>query len=194
MIELKKPNGELRARAKLLYDLQEAKTYQAKEKWLNDMKVLYNTENPVIEEVDAEGNITYIQPSIGFDEWIEQEYEVTPETVDADGNIIHAVMAKVYEFTAPVTTEADLDAYLLSSLEYKKHQRDNMTVTTTTGKTFDADVRSRLNISDAIILGTEMNIFETQWKLADNTVQTVTMAELKEARLLAIQEFGRLTL
>jgi hypothetical protein len=70
----------------------------------------------------------------------------------------------------------------------------SLTVTTSTGKVFDASDEARQNMADAIQASTFMGQTETYWKLADNTVAVVTLKEVREAHALAIQEKGKLIL
>lgn len=65
-----------------------------------------------------------------------------------------------------------------------------LTVTTSTGKTFDANDAARLNMLSAIQASLDSEIIETEWLMADNTVQLITLAELKEAQTLAIELVG----
>ena len=65
-----------------------------------------------------------------------------------------------------------------------------LTVTTTSGKEFYADDVSRGHISDAISIGIDFSQVTTMWKLTKNMIpqiQEVTIDELKEARMLALQ-------
>lgn len=86
--------------------------------------------------------------------------------------------------------------YIEDSLFNDKALREEnvkkMVVTISTGKMFDADDRSRLNIVSAILASEFMNQTSTVWRLADNTEMEVTLAELKEANAIALQTFGNL--
>lgn len=181
MIELFKPNGQLKARVKLLADLSEVNTFNAKQAWDKTMQEEYELlDNPKTiivkdwdEELQQEVDKEVSNPDfIEFDTWLSDNGK---------------------EFVAPETTEDDLDAYLASQKDYRDYLRKTMTVEVSSGKVFDADMQSRLNISDAILLAGELNQTETVWRLADNTDVTVTIDELKEARLLAIQKFATIS-
>lgn len=63
-------------------------------------------------------------------------------------------------------------------------------VTTTSGKTFDGNETARLNMLSAITAAGVVGQTSSQWKLADNTVEVVTLDEIKEALALAIQAVG----
>ena len=60
-------------------------------------------------------------------------------------------------------------------------------VTTSTGKTFDGDETSQGRMARAIVTLQAVGIGETEWKLVDNTVQTVQLGELVEALMLSGQ-------
>lgn len=71
-----------------------------------------------------------------------------------------------------------------ADIEYKISKEDrvakmnNLTVTSDNGKVFDADKAALDAISSAVTLGEPGEI--TEWKLADNSVVSVTWEELKE--------------
>jgi len=86
----------------------------------------------------------------------------------------------------------------LSPLEEKKLARElavaSITVTTTSGKTFDGDEKSQERMARAITVGTLTGQVETVWVLADNTPAIVTIAEMAEALALSMQRMGELWL
>ena len=65
-----------------------------------------------------------------------------------------------------------------------------ITVTTSSGKVFDGNETARINMLSAIQSATFLNQTQAGWKLADNTVDIVTVDEIKEALALAIQRVG----
>lgn len=65
-------------------------------------------------------------------------------------------------------------------------------VTVSSGKAFDAGPVSRLNILAAIDAAAFTHKTEGPWRLADNTTQTVSLDELREANALALEKFGAL--
>ena len=67
-----------------------------------------------------------------------------------------------------------------------------LTVTTQSGKTFDANNQARLDLSNAITISDTVGIAETTWRLADNSEVVVTVSELKEALVLALTEYARI--
>ena len=60
-----------------------------------------------------------------------------------------------------------------------------ITVTTSTGKTFDGDEDSQTRMARAIVAMPAAGVEVMPWTLADNTVAQVTVAELAEALALA---------
>jgi hypothetical protein len=67
---------------------------------------------------------------------------------------------------------------------------DNLTVTVN-DKVFDANPEARRNMADAILASDTAGLTETIWRLADNTEQVVTIDELKQAHLLALQAYAQ---
>lgn len=61
----------------------------------------------------------------------------------------------------------------------------NIKATTQSGKVFDGDEKSQDRMLRAIQISAITGVTQTQWKLADNTITTVTLDELKEALSLA---------
>lgn len=68
----------------------------------------------------------------------------------------------------------------------------SITVTTSSGKTFDGDELSQTRMSRALQIGEFTGQTSTAWKLADDTVHQVTYVELQEALTLAMIEVGRI--
>ena len=70
------------------------------------------------------------------------------------------------------------------------------TVTISTGKTFYVDPVSRADIADAINIAVETGQSSTIWKLAEpingTKFASVTLSEMREARLLGLQLKGSL--
>ena len=89
--------------------------------------------------------------------------------------------------------ELELDFSLVEDLdrEYKKTLRaetvGKLLVTTESGKVFDADETSQTRMARAIQVAEISGLTETLWGMGDNTRQTVTIAELKEALALGLQ-------
>ncbi len=66
--------------------------------------------------------------------------------------------------------------------ELRKSQIAGLTVTTTSGKVFNADKDARSALTTAVLLGETGT--STSWKMADDTVEVITWEELKEALVL----------
>ena len=95
-----------------------------------------------------------------------------------------------------------------AELERKKaeiaRQLETLTVTTSTGKTFDATNQARIDLADAIrgaettkelidkgVQPADTVWDRTEWRMADNSMVEVTLDELKEASLLAVQTYAK---
>lgn len=74
----------------------------------------------------------------------------------------------------------------------KQQLVSEIVVTTTTGKVFDGDELSQDRMLRALSIADLNGQTETQWKMADNSVQTVTREELKEALTLAGLAMGEI--
>jgi len=86
----------------------------------------------------------------------------------------------------PEFNQAELNQQaLVQAKQTKVNQVANITVTTTSGKTFDGDETAQGRMARAVSFSKPLDT--TQWVLADNTVATVTREELVEAGLLAGQ-------
>ena len=90
-------------------------------------------------------------------------------------------------FKNPPKTQEQLDAEVKQA---KQALLDSITVTTTSGKVFDGREKDVPLMSGAIQSAEVLGLTEHDWKLHDNTVQVVTIAELKEALALAMQAIG----
>ena len=69
---------------------------------------------------------------------------------------------------------------------------DRITVTTTAGNTFDGRDKDQLRMLAALQSSQFLGLFNTPWKLSDNSVIQVSVEELKEALALSIQEIGKI--
>ena len=122
---------------------------------------------------------TIIEPEIDFDslgEGVMPSFEM-PTTIEGD-------------YIVPDLT----DLTDLAIKERKGYEISNLTVITSVGNTFDADDNARANMNEAILASSITGITETEWKLADNSVVTVTVDELSEALALGIQTKGDIIL
>lgn len=67
-------------------------------------------------------------------------------------------------------------------------------VTVSTGKVFDGDELSQTRMARALQIAEYTGAVKTDWKLHDNTVKSVTIAELQEALSLAMVRVGEIVL
>ncbi|NOQ32450.1 MAG: hypothetical protein GQ570_15180 [Helicobacteraceae bacterium] len=74
----------------------------------------------------------------------------------------------------------------------KNNYIKSMTITTNSGKQFDAHLEARINMLTAIEASKLNNLTSTKWKLATGESVEVTLDELKEASLLALTRFAEL--
>jgi hypothetical protein len=111
------------------------------------------------------------------------------------------VTPEVTELVRPYTpvevTDEMIQAELDKLSEYKEYlarkkqdKLDNLYVTVN-DKVFDAHLEARLNMATAIQASSLTNQTEAQWKMYDNSVQTVTIGELQQALILALTEVGK---
>jgi len=113
--------------------------------------------------------------SIGLEEykqWLNEGNTPEPEFTEEE------ILAKEI---AEATAQAKAD---------KEIALKTLTVTTTSGKTFDGDETARGDMLTAITVSGMLGVTETNWKMADNTFSIVTLAEMQEALILAIQKKG----
>jgi hypothetical protein len=115
---------------------------------------------------------------------------------DAPGNMEReAIMAWIAEGNTPEPqfSEAEL---LEQAKQVAKQEKlkslASIKVTTSSGKVFDGRDIDQQRMTSAILASSVLNVTETQWKLADNTVATVSLDELKEALALSIQATGNI--
>ena len=88
--------------------------------------------------------------------------------------------------------EAELEAQAKIELKAAKGLALNSITVTVNGNSFDGNETARGNMSSAILSAEIIGKTEDTWKLADNTSAVITIAELKEALALSIQEVGRI--
>lgn len=132
-MELFKPDGTLKKQSALIAHYRDYFISEAKQAYEADRKVqhalLFPETIEVTEVIDAV-NVTKQVPNpnyISYDEWIAEEYVITPavlEIVDPISNMVtpakDAVMGLVREFIVPEVTEVMLDTYLYTNKTYKK--------------------------------------------------------------------------
>jgi hypothetical protein len=115
---------------------------------------------------------------------------------DASGNIEReAIMTWIAEGNTPEPefTDAELlDQAQRLTKQAKIEALASIKVTITSGKVFDGRDIDQQRMVSAIIASSVINIAETQWKLADNSIVTVSLDELKEALALSIKAIGNI--
>ena len=115
----------------------------------------------------------------------------------ADGNreyeLIKQWLAEGNEPEAAFSAE-ELESQRLAELKRAKTDALTKIVVEVDGKLFDGNETARLNMISAIQASDLLGITENTWKLADNSVATVSVADLKQALALAIQEVGRIVM
>jgi hypothetical protein len=95
----------------------------------------------------------------------------------------------------PEFTEEELLAQAQQTAKQEKLQAlASVKVTTSSGKVFDGRDIDQQRMTSAILSANALNLTQTQWKLADNTIATVSLDELKEALALSIQAVGKIIL
>ena len=116
---------------------------------------------------------------------------------ECDGNreyeMIKIWLAEGNEPEAQYTAE-ELEAQEQAKLKQAKTEALTQIVVDVEDMSFDGNETARLNMISAIQASELLGQTENTWKLADNSVQTVTIAELKQALALAIQEVGRIVM
>ena len=143
-----------------------------------------------------------------YSEWVNETKVVTPEVLevshlDANGmKIIDTpyqaeVTKEVRPYTPLNVTVQMLDTRLATFSEYKAMRKNivnetiaKSTVIIASGKEFDANMEARQNLADAILANGYIGTTQTIWRLSDNSTVSVTIAELKEAHLLALQQYA----
>ena len=95
------------------------------------------------------------------------------------------------DYGYPTEDELDADAYEKAK-QAKSEALATIVVTTSNGHSFDGNFEARLNMTNAIISADVVGQTSTNWKLADNTTEVITLQELKEALALATLEVGRI--
>ena len=112
---------------------------------------------------------------------------VEVETLDALPNLVEATGGSVgWSYSNGVFT---VPAPIPKTREELKAERqaavDVLKVTVSTGKVFDGNDEAQMNMLLALQVASIANLTETLWTLADNTRVMVTLAEMKEAIVLA---------
>lgn len=162
---------------KTYIDTETQKVYQyeldGSQDHLIGSKIPYTIPKPTVEELAA------IAKAESDSLVKEQIATMTVKLPDTTSEVIHPETLEVLD-TDGVTV---LTAYEASWIE---------TVIDAVGKEFDAHLEARINMMNAVMSSEHAGILETHWRLADNSIELVTVEELKVASFLALQKFGEL--
>ena len=124
-------------------------------------------------------------------------YSVVNVTSIADIEYIPGYDKTIDQNNFIIDIVSDVKLQHITSLNVKRLKVNNVAtilVTTISGKVFDGDEKSQDRMARAIQVAAITGQVETSWKLADNTIVTVSLDELKEALTLAEQEMSRIWL
>ena len=106
-----------------------------------------------------------------------------------------AIVAWIAEGNTPELEFSDAELLVQAQQVVKQAKTEalaSIKVTTTSGKVFDGRDIDQQRMVSAILSSSVIDITETQWKLADNTIATISLDELKEALALSIQAIGNI--
>jgi len=100
-----------------------------------------------------------------------------------------AVTEYQYDYINIPLAEAGDDVERCYRKTVRAYHMDTLRVTTASGKVFDADETSQTRMTRVLAAADAIGQPDTSWSwvLADNTVATVTAAEMREALALAMQ-------
>jgi len=115
---------------------------------------------------------------------------------DASGNREReSIVAWISEGNTPEPEFSDSELLVQAQQVAKQAKIEalaSVKVTTTSGNTFDGRDIDQQRMVSAILSSSVVNVTETQWKLADNSIATISLDELKEALALSIQAIGNI--
>ena len=111
-------------------------------------------------------------------------YDIEQVQREVDGEIVTEWQYDHVNVPANSVT-GDLGRFYHKTVRGRK--MDALTVTTASGKIFDADEVSQTRMTRSLQTAALTGQTETPWGMADNTVQVVTVAEMQEALALAMQ-------
>jgi hypothetical protein len=118
-------------------------------------------------------------------------YELDGSQDELIGDKVAMTADEIEEHINPPIT---LERAQLLAKQAKIEALASVKVITTSGKVFDGRDNDQQRMLSVIISSSAINITETQWKLADNTIATVSLDELKEALALSIQAIGNIVI
>ena len=113
---------------------------------------------------------------------------------ELDGSQDYLITGDMEEYIKPqslIDDELALQAGYLAK-QAKVEALDRITVTTTAGNTFDGRDKDQLRMLAALQSSQFLGLFNTPWKLSDNSVIQVSVEELREALALSIQATGNI--
>ena len=128
-------------------------------------------------------------------DYFQNSIEIEIDSI-ADMQFVPGYLKKVLN-NKIVNIQEPFNVLLMANANHKENKVATVlqiTVVTSTGKVFNGDETSQDRMVRAINIATITGLTETQWKLADNSIVTVTLDELKEALALAGQEMSRIWL
>ena len=115
---------------------------------------------------------------------------------DTSGNMEReAIVAWIAEGNTPDLEFTDAELLVQAQQVAKQEKIEalaSVKVTTTSGKVFDGRDIDQQRMVSAILSSSVIDITETQWKLADNSIATISLDELKEALALSIKAIGNI--
>jgi hypothetical protein len=158
-------------------DYSEDESYVTFEEYRNETRVIQEAVYESKEIVNSSENNTVVTY---------EDVLVTPEVTEL-----------VRPYIQVEITDEMIQAELDKLPEYKeylakqKQDKLNNLYVTVNDKVFDAHLEARLNMATAIQASSLTNQTEAQWKMYDNSVQTVTIGELQQALILALTEVGK---
>jgi hypothetical protein len=126
----------------------------------------------------------YIVCGVSEEQREDENGEFTTEYV---GYVVPAVSDNA-EYVA--STKRKVEKELAKKVEHDS--LSNLVVTTSLGNTFDANLESRQNMADAILISESTGTTDSAWRLADNTSKTITITELREAHALALNKYAKI--
>lgn len=97
-----------------------------------------------------------------------------------------------FEYPSEEAIQAELEAQAKIELKAAKELALNSITVEVNGHVFDANETARTNMMAAILSADLIGKTEESWKLADNSTETITLNELKQALALAIQAVGEI--
>lgn len=100
-----------------------------------------------------------------------------------------AVTEYQYDYINIPLAEAGDDVERCYRKTVRGHLMDTLKITTASGKSFDADETSQTRMTRVLAAADAIGQPDASWSwvLADNTVATITVAEVREALALAMQ-------